>query len=372
MAHEGIQAMKTPMQNRPQIDEAEIFAVASAMPVEDRGAYFDAACGEDLALRARIERLVGSHEASGFMKAPSVTPEIEEQMARLKPEEAGEMIGPYKLREEIGEGGFGTVWVADQEQPMRRRVALKIIKMGMDTKDVIARFEQERQALAMMDHPNIAKVLDAGATKYGRPFFVMELVKGMPITRVLRRGGAEHARAAGAFLRRLFGDQSRAPEGRDSPRHQAVERHGHAPWRQGGGEGDRLWHRQGHAGAAHRPHGLYTVPADGRHARLHEPRAGRDERAGRGHAERHLRARRAALRIARRPAALRRPVARRGGLRRNAAHHPRGRAGETLLSPQHRRGRRAHAAGEGTPDRAGKGRKARGAGPRLDRHEGHR
>src|SRR5437016_14330668 len=87
------------------------------------------------------------------------------------PEQAGEMIGPYKLREQIGEGGFGTVWVADQEHPVRRRVALKIIKLGMDTKEVIARFEQERQALSLMDHPNIAKILDAGVTQYGRPFF---------------------------------------------------------------------------------------------------------------------------------------------------------------------------------------------------------
>ena len=98
------------------------------------------------------------------------------------PEETGEMVGPYKLRDEIGEGGFGTVWVADQERPVRRRVALKIIKMGMDTKEVIARFAQERQALAMMDHPNIAKVLDAGATQWGRPYFVMELVRGTKIT----------------------------------------------------------------------------------------------------------------------------------------------------------------------------------------------
>jgi serine/threonine protein kinase len=92
------------------------------------------------------------------------------------------MIGPYKLREQVGEGGFGSVWVADQEKPVKRRVALKIIKMGMDTKEVIARFEQERQALAMMDHPNIAKVLDAGATQFGRPFFVMELVRGVTNT----------------------------------------------------------------------------------------------------------------------------------------------------------------------------------------------
>ena len=103
-------------------------------------------------------------------------------MAKLKPEEAGERIGSYKLLEQIGEGGFGIVWMAEQEQPVRRRVALKIIKVGMDTKQVIARFEQERQALAMMEHPNIAKVFDAGSTPFGRPFFVMELVRGIPIT----------------------------------------------------------------------------------------------------------------------------------------------------------------------------------------------
>ena len=107
---------------------------------------------------------------------------IRAEPARAKIEEAGQRIGPYKLMEQIGEGGFGTVWVADQERPVRRRVALKIIKLGMDTKEVIARFEQERQALAMMDHPHIAKVLDAGATQWGRPFFVMELVRGIRIT----------------------------------------------------------------------------------------------------------------------------------------------------------------------------------------------
>ena len=111
-----------------------------------------------------------------------ITTETEVELARLKPEEIGDQIGPYKLMEQIGQGGFGTVWVADQERPVRRRVALKIIKLGMDTKEVIARFEQERQALAMMDHPHIAKVLDAGATQWGRPFFVMELVRGIKIT----------------------------------------------------------------------------------------------------------------------------------------------------------------------------------------------
>src|SRR5262245_2308327 len=96
-------------------------------------------------------------------------------------EHPGAMIGPYKLMEQIGEGGFGLVFVAEQQQPVRRKVALKIIKPGMDTRDVIARFEAERQALALMEHPNIARVLDAGTTQSGRPFFVMELVRGIPI-----------------------------------------------------------------------------------------------------------------------------------------------------------------------------------------------
>src|SRR6201999_4079465 len=95
-------------------------------------------------------------------------------------ERPGSMIGRYKLLEQIGEGGFGVVFMAEQEQPVRRRVALKIIKLGMDTKQVVARFEAERQALAMMDHPNIARVLDAGTTDTGRPYFVMELVRGVP------------------------------------------------------------------------------------------------------------------------------------------------------------------------------------------------
>src|SRR6266568_3064105 len=97
-------------------------------------------------------------------------------------EKAGDRIGPYKLLQQIGEGGCGVVYIAEQDEPVRRRVALKAIKLGMDTKQVIARFEAERQALAMMDHPNIAKVLDAGATENGRPYFVMELVRGIKIT----------------------------------------------------------------------------------------------------------------------------------------------------------------------------------------------
>ncbi len=159
------------------------FVSALERPVEERAAFIAEACGEEAAMLAEVRALLAAHrEAGDFLEDGPRSPEVEEQLARLKPEEEGEMIGPFKLREQIGEGGFGTVWVADQEKPVRRRVALKIIKMGMETKEVIARFEQERQALAMMDHPNIAKILDAGVTQWGRPFFVMELVRGVKIT----------------------------------------------------------------------------------------------------------------------------------------------------------------------------------------------
>ncbi len=152
-----------------------IFLAALEKSAGEREAVLAGRCGGDAGLRAEVEELLA---------ADAVQPDFLRGAAGdgFKAEEAGETIGHYKLREQIGEGGFGTVWVAEQEHPVRRRVALKIIKLGMDTKEVIARFEQERQALAMMDHPNIAKMLDAGVTRHGRPFFVMELVRGMKIT----------------------------------------------------------------------------------------------------------------------------------------------------------------------------------------------
>jgi serine/threonine protein kinase/tetratricopeptide (TPR) repeat protein len=150
----------------------------------ERSAYIDRACGGDECLRARVEVLLRRHHANDKLvldRMPAIDPTATEDMPRPA-EEPGNSIGPYKLREQIGEGGMGVVYVAEQTQPVRRKVALKIIKPGMDTKQVIARFEAERQALAMMDHPNIAKVHDAGTTDSGRPYFVMELVRGIPIT----------------------------------------------------------------------------------------------------------------------------------------------------------------------------------------------
>ena len=155
--------------------EREIFAAAAALGAAERVAFLDQACAGSSPTRARVEQWLRTHESSAFMQS---VPEP----VRLKTEQAGERIGHYRLLEQIGEGGFGVVWEAEQLEPVRRLVALKIIKLGMDTKDVIARFEQERQALAMMDHPNIAKVFDAGATPTGRPFFAMELVRGDRLT----------------------------------------------------------------------------------------------------------------------------------------------------------------------------------------------
>lgn len=168
--------------------ERTIFIEAlDLQPGDQRQQYLDGACGDDDQLRARIESLLSAHDSPqtplarfGFDDA-----DLRDRIAIIQQgsvEMIGDRIGPYKLLEQIGEGGFAVVFLAEQQKPVRRRVALKIIKPGMDTRQVIARFEAERQALAMMDHPNIAKVFSAGTTDSGRPFFVMELVQGVPIT----------------------------------------------------------------------------------------------------------------------------------------------------------------------------------------------
>ena len=164
--------------------ERAIFAEALAKTSPEQLATFlDEACAGDAELRGRVDALLAAHERAGsFLEAPPQGFTIGLPAAVQLAERPGSVIGPYKLLEQIGEGGMGVVFMAEQLRPVRRRVALKIIKPGLDTRQVIARFEAERQALAMMDHPNIAKVLDAGATDTGRPYFVMELVKGIPIT----------------------------------------------------------------------------------------------------------------------------------------------------------------------------------------------
>ncbi len=161
----------------PQLHRVKhIFAEALTRRGDERSAYLTQACAGDEALRAEVEAYLAAGE-----NTPAIMGNIFDGCVPLR-EGPGSIIGRYKLLEQIGDGGFGVVFMAEQEHPVRRLVALKIIKLGMDTRQVVARFEAERQALAMMDHPSIAKVFDAGSTETGRPFFVMELVRGVPIT----------------------------------------------------------------------------------------------------------------------------------------------------------------------------------------------
>jgi serine/threonine protein kinase/tetratricopeptide (TPR) repeat protein len=164
---------------KPELDDIFCNALELAS-VAERAGYLDRVCGDDPDLRRRVERLLDAHEGSdSFLATPVAVAAAIDEPIRDGP---GTVIGPYKLLEQIGEGGFGVVFMAEQQQPVRRKVALKVLKPGMDTRQVIARFEAERQALALMDHPNIAHVFDGGETVSGRPYFVMELVKGLPIT----------------------------------------------------------------------------------------------------------------------------------------------------------------------------------------------
>jgi serine/threonine protein kinase len=162
--------------------EAIFLAALNKRSAEERAAYLEAACGPDVELRRSVERLLNAEPKVGsflLAGAPAFGAAVGD---RAVVEGPGTRIGPYKLLQQIGEGGMGMVYMAEQEEPVRRKVALKIIKPGMDSQQVIARFEAERQALAMMDCQNIAKVFDAGATDTSRPYFVMELVHGVPIT----------------------------------------------------------------------------------------------------------------------------------------------------------------------------------------------
>jgi tetratricopeptide (TPR) repeat protein/serine/threonine protein kinase len=169
------------------VNERDLFI--AAVQIDDSGRrsdYLDRECAGDRELRQRVDALLDAFERAGsFLRAPGsdVTVDLPAGPPDPAPETVGTFVGPYKLLQPLGEGGMGAVWLAEQTEPVRRQVAVKVIRAGMDTKQVIARFEAERQALALMDHPNIARVFDGGTTAGGRPYFVMELVKGVPITR---------------------------------------------------------------------------------------------------------------------------------------------------------------------------------------------
>ncbi|MBL8880629.1 MAG: serine/threonine protein kinase, partial [Phycisphaerales bacterium] len=178
----------------------ELLNQAASLPDGARPEFVERIARNAPAMAEELRQLLPALDDSGFMNSPTIAADpattrndasiaagIDSTQASSIPESAGARIGRYKLLQQIGEGGFGTVFMAEQTEPVSRRVALKIIKAGMDTRQVIARFEAERQALALMDHPNIARVFDAGATETGRPYFVMELVRGEPITRYCDR-----------------------------------------------------------------------------------------------------------------------------------------------------------------------------------------
>ena len=250
-------------------------------------------------LRERVEAAARAHDqrpaASWSSRRGRKSTATIDQPITEKP---GTVIGRYKLLEQIGEGGLGVVFMAEQEEPVRRKVALKIIKPGMDTKEVIARFEAERQALAMMDHPNIAKVLDAGATESGRPYFVMELVRGIPITDFCDQNSLTTRERLELFVAVCQAVQHAHQKGiihRDiKPSNVLVTLHDDKPVPKVIDFGVA----KATNAAADRADALHPLRPDGRHAALHEPRAGRDERAGRRHPQRHLLAGRAPVRTA--------------------------------------------------------------------------
>ena len=182
------------------MDEQTIFTAALELGSAERAAFLDEACQTNTRLRERVEELLRLHDNAGdFLEQPAAGAV---SLLDLPPitEKPGTLIGPYELLEQIGEGGMGLVFMARQREPVKRNVALKLIKPGMDTRQVIARFEAERQALALMDHPNIARVLDAGSTESGRPYFVMDLVKGIPITEYCDQKRLSNRQRLGLFV----------------------------------------------------------------------------------------------------------------------------------------------------------------------------
>ena len=249
-------------------------------------------------------------------------------IAYSPPEGPGTVIGPYKLLEQIGEGGMGVVYMAEQTQPVRRRVALKIIKPGMDTHQVIARFEAERQALALMDHPNIAKVLDAGATDSGRPYFVMELVKGIPITDYCDRDHLPIPGRLDLFVRVCQAVQHAHQKGiihRDiKPSNVLVTLHDGVPvpkvidFGVAKATGQQLTEKT-----------LFTAFAQMVGTPLYmSPEQAGPVRPGHRHPKRHLQPGRAAVRAPDRDDAVRRRDVPYGGVRRDPPDHPRGRAAQ--------------------------------------------
>ena len=232
---------------------------------EDWPAFLEQACTGDSRLRAEVEELLRARtEMGSFHEPPRPAPvaTVDEPTR----EAAGTVIGPYKLIQEIAAGGMGTVWMAQQSLPVKRLVALKVIKPGMDSRQVIARFEAERQALALMDHPNIAQRVRR-RHDHGWPAVLRHGAgQGRAHHQVLRRAPADAEGAARAVHPGVPGHPARPPEGHHPPGHQALQRAGRAVRRQARAQGDRLRHRQGDGAAADRAHAVHRLRRGGRHA----------------------------------------------------------------------------------------------------------
>lgn len=182
-----------------ELDENELLLATLDMPTGERNSYLEKACQGNGQLQARVQLLLASADDSGtFMADPIVDLNATTSMDAI---DVGSQIDRYRIMEQIGEGGMGVVFVAEQTEPVRRKVALKIIKPGMDSKAVIARFQAERQALALMEHPNIARVFDAGTTRERLPYFVMELVRGSPIHKFCDSRNLNHKERLELFLK---------------------------------------------------------------------------------------------------------------------------------------------------------------------------
>jgi serine/threonine-protein kinase len=230
------------MSDSPRFLEIErLYHATVARPPADRPSFLDQACANDQSLRREVESLLHHDrpEASDFLDHPAMEAaapmfDMDEGEAAIEP---GRDIGNYKIAEQIARGGMGVVYRAEQLYPVRRAVALKVIKPGMDSEQVIARFEAERQALALRDHPNIARVLDAGTTSSGRLYFVMELVDGLPVTGYCDKHQLDLRARLELFVSICQAIQH-AHQGRHPPRHQTLQRAGDRVRRQTRFQGD--------------------------------------------------------------------------------------------------------------------------------------
>ena len=394
-----------------------LFLEASDLPSpEERAAYLDRECGGEPDLRARVEALLAVEERAGPVPEPEVTGVFQSapaealeatqrialetlsgsrvsdpqtglatvgatgvggepgtlaevpSVARVGGFVPGQVIGGrYTLLEVLGEGGMGTVYRAEQSQPVKRQVALKLIKIGMDSRTVLARFDAERQALAMMDHPNIARVFDGGATDADQPFFVMEFVHGVPITDYCDQHRLSVDARLELFVAVCQAVQHAAPEGDHSPRPQALECDGHRGRRPPDSQGHRLRRGQGDRVQSDRPEpGRHR--RDRRHADVHVARAGRPVDSGHRYPHRRLRPRRDPLRAAGRLAAAGRDPVQARGPPGNAPDGPGGRPVQAEHEGEHGR-RLAQHRGQ-SRDRSRSPQAGAPGGPRLDRDEG--